>query len=85
MTEVEEKIFCVMCKNEVPVERLKRRSITCTDACSKARTRHLHRRVDRKKCRYCMQPSTPEERADFKAWRKARAAAKEIAPQQESA
>ena len=67
---MEEKIFCVMCKNEVPADRLKRRSITCTDECAKARTRYLHRRVAKKKCRYCMQPATPSEQAMFKAWRR---------------
>src|SRR4051812_24885756 len=70
MSVNEEKLFCVMCSAEVPVERRKKRSITCSDECKKARTKYLHRRAERTRCRYCAQPCTPEEIARFKAWRK---------------
>lgn len=66
----DEKLFCVMCGTEVPIERRKKRSITCGDACKKERTRYLHRRAERTRCRYCSQPCTPEEQASYKRWRK---------------
>jgi hypothetical protein len=65
-----EKLFCVMCGTEIPEERLKRRAVTCKEECAKERTRYLHRRTARRKCRYCMQPATPEEQSAFKRWRK---------------
>lgn len=70
MSVNEDKLFCVMCGTEVPPERRKKRSITCTDECKKARTRYLHRRAERVRCRYCSQPCTPAEQASYKRWRK---------------
>jgi hypothetical protein len=64
------EIFCVMCKEPVPLDRLKKRSITCSEKCQKERTAFLHRRVAAKKCRYCMRPATPEEQAAFRRFRK---------------
>jgi hypothetical protein len=64
-------IYCAMCTEVVPEDRVRRRSITCGDECAKARTRWLHRRTARRKCRYCMQPATPEEQISYKRWRKA--------------
>jgi hypothetical protein len=68
-----ETLYCVMCGETMSEERKKKRSITCSDSCAKERTRYLHRRVARKKCRYCMQPATPDEIKLFKAWRKSEA------------
>jgi hypothetical protein len=63
------EVRCVVCGDAVSVERKRRRSITCTDAHAKIRNRYLRARAEARKCRYCGQPSTPEERKSFKRWR----------------
>lgn len=63
-------VFCVVCGDVVPDDRKKRRSITCTDACGKKRNSYLRAKAEARKCKYCGQPSNPEERALFKIWRK---------------
>lgn len=67
-------MFCVMCSTEVPLERKRKRSVTCSDDCSKKRGNYLRERKELRKCKYCNQPSTPEERDDFRAWRRDRKA-----------
>lgn len=72
-------VYCVVCANEVPLERKKKRSVTCSEDHQRIRKNHLRASKELKKCKYCNQPATPEERADFKAWRRERKAkAKEI-------
>jgi hypothetical protein len=68
----EVKVYCVVCGDVVPEDRKRRRSITCRKECADARNAYLRARVEAKKCKYCAQPSTPEQREDFKAWRRAR-------------
>lgn len=68
------KVFCVVCGGVVPDDRKHRRSITCSDACAKTRNAYLRARAEAKRCKYCSQPSTPEQRDDFKAWRRERRA-----------
>jgi hypothetical protein len=68
------KVFCVVDGKEVPPDRKKRRSITCSDACAAARNSYLREKKELKKCKYCSQPSTPEERTDFRLWRAERRA-----------
>jgi hypothetical protein len=64
------EVRCVVCGDPVPVERKRRRSITCTDAHAKTRNNYLRARAEARKCRYCGQPSSPAEREAFKLWRK---------------
>ncbi len=66
------QVFCVMCKTEVPLDRKKRRSVTCSDECAKSRNNYLRERKELRKCKYCGTPSTPEEREDFRRWRRER-------------
>jgi hypothetical protein len=65
------KVWCVVCGDEVPLERKRRRSITCRKECATERNRYLRKRADAKKCRFCGQPCTDEEKASYRAWRKA--------------
>jgi predicted nucleic acid-binding Zn ribbon protein len=61
---------CVVCTNPIPPER-KWDAITCSKECTKARRDFGRSRKDMIECRYCMRPSTPEERARYLAWRRA--------------
>lgn len=63
------KTHCIICTNEVPKERLMRGAITCTKEHAKLRHSQLQAIVDRKECRYCRKPSTPEEREAYKRFR----------------
>jgi hypothetical protein len=66
----EESTHCVSCGELVPEARLDRGAITCSDECSKKRRVTVRTREDRKKCRYCRKPSTPEQRRAFKRFAK---------------
>lgn len=72
-------VFCVVCGTLVPVERKIRRALTCSDACALARNSYLRERKELKKCKYCGNVSTPEERDDFRAWRRERNAQRRAA------
>ena len=61
--------FCVMCKNVIPPDR-KWDAVTCGPACTKTRKDFGRSRKDQLECRYCLRPSTPEERARYQAWRR---------------
>jgi hypothetical protein len=60
---------CVICTTEVPKERLMRGAITCTKEHAKLRRAQLAAITDKKECRYCRRPSTPEEREAYKRFR----------------
>ena len=64
---------CVVCRSPVPAARAHSRSReTCSAACA-LYWRQYHRYVlMQTRCPSCYHPSTPEERADFKRWRKSR-------------
>jgi hypothetical protein len=47
-----------------------RNAVTCSKDCSKLRTKYWMSRRDQAKCRYCLRPATPEERARYQAWRR---------------
>jgi peptide subunit release factor 1 (eRF1) len=66
------EVFCVMCGTPLSAERKKKRSITCGEACAKRRKNALRERKEMKRCKYCGQPSTVEERRDFARWRRER-------------
>lgn len=64
------RVFCVVCGDDVPPDRVKKRAITCKKECATTRRNYLRSRVDQVKCRYCMQPASPEEAGRFRRWRK---------------
>jgi hypothetical protein len=63
-------VFCIVCGDKLSEARTRVRAITCTKEHAKQRSNALRRLLDLKKCRYCARPSTPEERASFKQWKK---------------
>lgn len=67
-------LYCIICGNEVSLERKKKRSITCCDAHALERKNDLRQRKEMKACKYCGQPSTPALREEFKLWRRERRA-----------
>jgi len=67
---INQKVFCVMCTKEVPAERLRFRSVTCSDEHARLRQRLLRKRVDDRSCRFCHKPSTPAQRKAFARFRK---------------
>jgi hypothetical protein len=58
-----------MCTNEIPADK-KWDAICCSPECTKARKQYGRSRKDQTACRYCLKPSTPEERARFNLWQK---------------
>lgn len=62
-------VFCVVDGKEVPQERKKKRSITCSDECKKKRDNYLRARKEEKFCKYCHQPATLAQREDFRLWK----------------
>lgn len=62
-------IHCCMCGEPIGHDRPKM-ALTCSDACRDARKNYRRSRQDQRACRYCLQPSTPEERKQFQAWRR---------------
>lgn len=72
-------VFCVVCGKEVPLDRKKRRSVTCSEECNKKRSNYLRERKELRRCKYCGVPATIAERDDFRAWRRERKAAKKAA------
>jgi predicted nucleic acid-binding Zn ribbon protein len=74
------KFFCVVCGESIPPDRLLKKSVTCSQAHGNILKNERRRRRDQERCRYCNRPSTPEERADFAAWRKTQPQAKKGRP-----
>jgi hypothetical protein len=69
--------YCIVCRSPIPQER-KSDAITCSKECTKKRKDFSRSKLDAKACRYCLRPSTPEERTRYLAWRRAeKKAAKE--------
>lgn len=62
--------FCVWCRNEIPEDRERRRSVTCSDLCKVRIVAHRREKKDFKVCRHCNRPSTPEERVLYQRWRR---------------
>lgn len=67
------QLRCIVCTNPVPAKRATSRSKnTCSPECYK-RLKQFHAlQLQRVKCPACYHPSTPEERKDFREWRKHR-------------
>lgn len=62
--------FCVVCKDPIPDERVKKGSVTCKKECADARRKAQRTLQDDRECRYCRRPSSPEDRAAFNRFRK---------------
>ena len=62
--------FCLMCGTIVPKDRVKKGAVTCSPEHAKLRENALRSKRDATECRYCRRPSTLEERAAFKRFRK---------------
>lgn len=60
---------CVQCGKEIPADR-PRMSITCSNECRDGRKNYRRSKMDSRQCRYCLRPSTPEERLRYHRWRK---------------
>jgi hypothetical protein len=61
---------CTVCGGPLPASR---RSIgDHAGACHKVRVLHRRYMIQLSKCISCLHPSTPEQREEFKAWRKSR-------------
>ena len=77
-----ENFHCVVCGGKIDSDRVLRKAVTCSE--DHARVFILERRRLRaelgNRCRTCNRPSSPAERAEFAAWRKAQAKEKGIRP-----
>lgn len=60
---------CVVCGEEVASDRAKRGAITCSKEHGKERRDQLQAWKDKKECRYCRQPATPEQQEAYKRFR----------------
>lgn len=60
---------CIICAEVIPPERVVRRASTCCDAHAVELKNKRRRMRDAGVCRLCRRPNTPEERADYAAWR----------------
>lgn len=61
-------VFCVVCREPVPINRARRRSNTCTPEHKALREQSLRVYQDLRECRYCQRPSTLAQREAFKSW-----------------
>ena len=64
-----QKTHCVVCGNFVPPDRLRFKSITCSDACKKARKRAMYVQLESRNCMFCRKPATRGEQALWKRFR----------------
>ena len=63
-------LYCCVCREPLPI---KRRTVgDHAGACHKVRVLFRKYKIAQTKCISCLHPTTPEERADFKRWRKSR-------------
>lgn len=62
-------MHCVVCQKQIPSDR-KWDAVCCSTECSKLRKNYGRSRKDQISCRYCLRPSTPEERVRYQAWRR---------------
>lgn len=60
---------CLMCENKIPPDRPKN-AVTCSKECTVARKNYWMSKLDAKMCRYCMKPSTPDQRAEYRQWKR---------------
>lgn len=62
--------FCVNCGQKIPTMRFSKGSTTCSKICSAAVHAARKKIRDLQRCRLCCRPTTPEEKASYRAWRK---------------
>lgn len=60
---------CVVCGEEVAIDRAKRGAVTCSKEHGKERRDQLQAWKDLKECRYCRQPVTPEQQEAYRRFR----------------
>lgn len=65
-----EHFYCIICGEEISKERIVRKAVTCSEAHGILLRNERRRLRDLVRCRLCNRPSTPEERAEFAAWRR---------------
>jgi predicted nucleic acid-binding Zn ribbon protein len=65
-----ETIFCAVCRNPIPEDRVIHRAITCSAICKTKLNEIRRSHKEEKFCRQCARPSTPEERKLFARWRR---------------
>lgn len=69
--ELPEHLSCAVCNGPLPPKRAYSRTrYTCSPECRQKLKAFQKQVVDAKYCRVCMRPSTPEEREQFKAFRR---------------
>lgn len=66
-----EHAYCMVCREEISAARLLHQAVTCSEAHAKLLRNERRRLRDLVRCRLCNRPSTPAERAEFTAWRRA--------------
>lgn len=70
MNETPTHLRCQVCGEQIAPERAKKRSNTCANKeCINALRRFRLNILQMGKCPHCYHPSTPEEWAEFRAWR----------------
>jgi hypothetical protein len=63
---------CTMCGEPIPADHPRPNiTLTCSDACRDRRDVWRKQRMGKKRCKYCLKPSTPAERSRFRRWRNA--------------
>lgn len=63
--------YCIVDRKLIPPERAAKRSVTCGGECAGTLRKIRRGLTDKRRCRICAKPSTPDERRAFKRWRKA--------------
>ena len=70
---IPEVLSCAVCRGPLPAKRAYARTrYTCSPECRNALRAFQKLVVDAKYCHVCMRPSTPEEREEFKAFRRSK-------------
>jgi predicted nucleic acid-binding Zn ribbon protein len=62
-------MHCIVCQNPIPHDRPKL-AVTCSKECTVIRKNFWRSRQDARTCRYCLKPSTPEQRLAFQRWKR---------------
>jgi hypothetical protein len=87
--EAQKVFYCVICSAPIDARRVVRKAVTCSEQHAAILKLERRRLRDAGKCRACNRPSTPEERAEFAAWRRSqgetRGRKKKAAPETEAA
>ena len=60
---------CVVCKQEIPGGRVRRRKDTCSPECYDLLRHYKASLFKQWRCPTCLSPNTPKEREEFKLWR----------------